>query len=149
LDEDWRNKIPGLNYRTSLGWRSTGELGRPVLDDYPTPYHLGTSPPGKMGFFESYRGCPIACAFCQWGDQRADRIHGREYLTQMLRHLDASKVKDVMCLDAALNLSPRAFRNLLEAEREVRAFAERRLQCHLYPLMLKDEHYEFIELVDD
>lgn len=149
LDDDWRSKVPGLNYRTSLGWRSTGELGRPVLDDYTTPYHLGTAPPGKMGFFESYRGCPIACAFCQWGDQRADRVHSREYLAQMLRHLDASGVRDVLCLDAAINLSPRAFRNLLDAEREVRALANRRLQCHLYPLMLKDEHYEFIELVGD
>jgi radical SAM superfamily enzyme YgiQ (UPF0313 family) len=147
LDADWRDKIPGLNYRTALGWRSTGELGRPVLDDYATPYHLGTAPPGKMGFFESYRGCPIACAFCQWGDQRADRVHGTEYLADMLRHLDASGVRDVLCLDAALNLSPRAFRSLLEAEREVRALANRRLQCHLYPLQLKDEHYEFIELV--
>ena len=149
LDEKWREKVPGLRYRTSLGWRSTGELGRPVLDDYPTPYHIGTAPPGKMGFFESYRGCPIACAFCQWGDQRADRVHSREYLVDMLRHLDASGVRDVLCLDAALNLSPRAFRNLLDAEREVRALANRRLQCHLYPLMLKDEHYEFIELVGD
>ncbi|MFO7562673.1 MAG: B12-binding domain-containing radical SAM protein [Enhygromyxa sp.] len=147
LDAGWRDKIPGLNYRTALGWRSTGELGRPVLDDYVTPYHLGTAPPGKMGFYESYRGCPIACAFCQWGDQRSDRVYGREYLASMLRHLDASGVKDVFCLDAALNLSPRAFRNLLEAEREVRALADRRLQCHLYPLQLKDEHYEFIELV--
>lgn len=149
LDDDWRDKVPGLNYRTALGWRSTGELGRPVLDDYTTPYHLGTAPPGKMGFFESYRGCPIACAFCQWGDQRSDRVHSREYLVEMLRDLDGSGVNDVLCLDAALNLSPRAFRNLLDAEREVRALANRRLQCHLYPLMLKDEHYEFIELVGD
>jgi len=149
LDDDWRDKIPGLNYKTSLGWRSTGELGRPILDDYLTPYHLGTQPPGKMGFFETYRGCPIACAFCQWGDERADRVHTREYLAGMLHHLDASGVKDVFCLDAALNLSPRAFRALLAAEREVGALAKRRLQSHLYPLMLKDEHYEFIELVGD
>jgi radical SAM superfamily enzyme YgiQ (UPF0313 family) len=149
LDDDWRTKVPGLNYRGSLGWRSSGELERPVLDDYITPYHLGSAPPGKMGFFESYRGCPIGCAFCQWGDERADRVHGREYLTQMLRSLDASGVKDVMCLDAALNLSPRAFRALLEAEREVGAFRNRRLQSHLYPLMLKPEHYEFIEMIGD
>lgn len=149
LDDDWRQKVSGLNYRTPLGWRSTGELGRPVLDDYATPYHLGTSPPGKMGFIESYRGCPIACAFCQWGDERADRVHSRDYLIEMFRGLDASGVKDVLCLDAALNLSPRAFKALLEAEREVRALAKRRLQCHLYPLMLKDEHYEFIKLVGD
>ncbi len=149
LDDDWREKIPGLNYRGPLGWRSTGEPERPKLDDYLTPYHLGSAPPGKMGFFESYRGCPIACAFCQWGDQRADRVHSREYLAEMLRHLDASGVKDVMCLDAALNLSPRAFRALLEAEREVGAFRHRRLQSHLYPLMLKPEHYEFIEMIGD
>lgn len=149
LEPDWRAKVPGLNYRGSLGWRSTGELERPVLDDYITPYHLGSAPPGKMGFFESFRGCPIACAFCQWGDQRADRVHSREYLAEMLRHLDASGVKDVMCLDAALNLSPRAFRALLEAEREVGAFRNRRLQSHLYPLMLKPEHHEFIELIGD
>ena len=149
LEPDWREKVPGLNYRGSLGWRSTGELGRPVLDDYATPYRMGTAPEGKMGFFESFRGCPIACAFCQWGDQRSDRVHTRDYLIQMLQDLDASGVRDVLCLDAAINLSPRAFRNMLEAEREVGALSKRRLQCHLYPLMLKDEHYEFIDMIED
>ena len=148
-DDDWRAKIPGLNYRGSLGWRSTGELERPVLDDYLTPYHLGTAPKGKMGFFETFRGCPIACAFCQWGDQRSDRVHSREYLAETLRHIDAAGVKDMWCLDAALNLSPRGFRALLAAEREVGAFANRRVQGHLYPLQLRPEHHEFIEMVGD
>lgn len=150
LEDDWREKIPGLNYKGLLGWRSTtGELERPILDDYVTPYHMGSAPPGKMGFFETYRGCPIACAFCQWGDQRADRVHTREYLVEMLRAIDRSGVKELMDLDAALNLSPRAFRNLLEAEREVGCFKDRRVFGHLYPLMLKDEHYELLNLIGD
>lgn len=148
-DPEWQRNVPGLAIPGPLSFRRSAAIDRPVLDDYPTPYHVGAAPPGKMGFLETFRGCPIACAFCQWGEQRSDRVHSYEYLKGTLEALDESLVTDVMVLDAAFNLSPRAFRNFLRAERDVGALRSRRVQGHIYPTRLKEEHYELFELVGD
>jgi Radical SAM superfamily/B12 binding domain len=147
LRDDWKSTVPGLSFPGPLSWRTSAPIERPVLDDYPTPYQVGTAPSGKMGFMETFRGCPIHCAFCQWGEERSDRVHGSEYLAENLRALDRSDVNDVLFLDAAFNLSSRAFRHLLEAERQVGALAHRSTSGHIYPIELKDQHFELMARV--
>jgi hypothetical protein len=142
-DADWQKTVPGLTVPHPLGWRRTAEIERPVLDDYASPYQLGSVPSSEIGFLETFRGCPISCAFCQWGEERADRVHSAEYLTSHLRGLKAASVERVYVLDAGFNLSARAFRNLVAAEREVSALREMQVLGHIYPTFIRDEHLEF------
>jgi len=138
---------PGLALPHALGLRSTATAERPELDAYPSPYQLGTAPLHHTGFIETFRGCPISCAFCQWGEQRSDRVYSRDYLASHLRGMVEARVRNVFFTDAAFNLSARAFRNLMDAEREVGALAKFEVHGHLYPTHLKDEHLEFLAAV--
>lgn len=139
--------IPGLLLPHPLGLRATAPAERPVLDAYPSPYHLGLAPAQHTGFIETFRGCPISCAFCQWGDQKSDRVHGAEYLAGHLRGLVEANATNVFFTDAAFNLSARAFRNLMEAERTVNALSRFSVHGHFYPTHVKEEHLEFLERV--
>lgn len=143
LEDDWRS-IPGLLVPHSLGWKSTGPLPRVDVDRYPSPYQLDTAPHGHTGYLETFRGCPIHCTFCQWGEQAADRVFSVEYLTTHLEGLRRAEVPNVFCLDAAFNLSPRGFRNLIAAEKATGVLAERIVNGHLYPTFLRDEHVELL-----
>lgn len=139
--------IPGLLLPHPLGLRATAVAERPELDAYASPYHLGLAPRGRTGFIETFRGCPISCAFCQWGDQRSDRVYGTEYLAKHLQGLVDAEATNVFFTDAAFNLSARAFRNLLEADRQVGALARFAVHGHLYPTHVKEEHLEFLARV--
>lgn len=147
LAEDWRRSVAGLSIPGPLGWRRTTPADRPVLDDYPSPYQLGTIPYDEKGFLETFRGCPINCAFCQWGDERADRVYSADYLTSHLQGLDTARVTSVYVVDAGFNLSPRAFRNLVEAEKRVGALKSRTIFGHVYPTYIRDDHLEFFASV--
>ena len=139
--------IPDLILPHPLGFRSTPPGERPELDNYPSPYQIGTAPADHTGFIETFRGCPMSCAFCQWGDQRSDRVYGAEYLAAHLRGLVEARATNVFFTDAAFNLSARGFRNLMEAERAVGALSKFAVHGHFYPTHLKDEHLEFLALV--
>lgn len=141
---DGWTSMPGLLVPHALGWRSTGPLERVDIEAFPTPYQLDIAPHGFTGYLETYRGCPIHCNFCQWGEQRADRVHSAEYLARHLEGLRRAEVPNIFCLDAAFNLSPRAFRNLAEAERQTGVLKDSLVHGHLYPTFLRDEHVELL-----
>lgn len=141
--EGW-TAMPGLLVPHALGWKSTGPIERVDIEAYPTPYQLDIAPHGFTGYLETYRGCPIHCNFCQWGEQRADRVHSAEYLARHLEGLRRAEVPNIFCLDAAFNLSPRAFRSLAEAERQTGVLKESLVHGHLYPTFLRDEHVELL-----
>jgi radical SAM superfamily enzyme YgiQ (UPF0313 family) len=143
LEDDWTKTVPGLTVPHALGWRTTPAIEPPPLDDYASPYQLGTVPRGGIGYMETFRGCPMGCAFCQWGEQRSDRVHSAEYLATHLRGLRDAASERVYMLDAGFNLSARAFRNLAAAEREVGALRDLPVIGHIYPTYINDDHVEF------
>jgi hypothetical protein len=145
LEPDWRKRVAGLQLPSRGLWRSTGVVDRPDINLYPTPYQLDIAPLHKTGYIETFRGCPIHCAFCQWGEQKSDRVHETEYLVSHLEGLRRANVPNVFFLDAAFNLSPRAFRALVAAEEQVGVLAESIVHGHLYPTFLEEHHLEFFE----
>ncbi|HJL16290.1 MAG TPA: radical SAM protein [Sandaracinaceae bacterium LLY-WYZ-13_1] len=147
LEPGWQKTVPGLDVPVRGMWRRSGPAERPDIESYASPYQLGLAPLGKTGYVETFRGCPISCAFCQWGDERADRVHSVDYLASHLEGLRGADVPNVFFLDAAFNLSPRGFRNLVDAERRVGVLRDAVVHGHLYPTFLKDEHLAFFDSV--
>jgi radical SAM superfamily enzyme YgiQ (UPF0313 family) len=147
LEPNWRTRIPGLQIPSRGLWRSTDAGERPAINEYPSPYQLGIAPLHKTGYIETFRGCPIHCAFCQWGEQKSDRVHDADYLEAHLEGLRRADVPNVFFLDAAFNLSPRAFRALVEAENRVGVLAKSIVHGHLYPTFLEESHLEFFDRI--
>ncbi len=145
LKPNWQQDVPGVTVRSPLGWRTPIQAERPDLNGYASPYQLGTVPKGPVGFLETFRGCPIGCAFCQWGEERSDRYHSTEYLASHLRGMAACDVERVYVLDAGFNLSPRAFRNLVAAEAQEHVLANCQVLGHIYPTHIRDEHLDFFK----
>jgi radical SAM superfamily enzyme YgiQ (UPF0313 family) len=144
-------RIPGLAVHTRGAWARSPErvLGSP--DIHPSPYRMGLMPEGVTLQFESCRGCPLSCTFCEWGDTGvSSRNFGFDYLVKELeamRKLD-SRGRGTWLLDPGLNLNSRAFDNLKRAEAEVGILREvGAFRCEVYPSKVNDEHLAFLERV--
>jgi ubiquinone/menaquinone biosynthesis C-methylase UbiE len=140
--------VPGIMV-AGEGWLSTAPRARRAdLSSFPSPYRMGLLPRQHTALLETFRGCPLACTFCQWGDaKKLDRVFSAEYIADELRALVSLDAKGAALIDAGLNLQPRAFKNLAAAEREVGFFRERNFYCEVYPSILTDEHLEFLQSV--
>jgi len=148
--DDWTpeslRSVPGLAVPGPHGWMDTRPRG-PLssLDDIASPYDFDLMPYGVMAYLETYRGCPLSCTFCEWGVTESDRItFSTEYIIKELRAFEKAGAIGGFVLDAGLNLNARAFRRLVEAEREVQFFKNRSAIYEIYPSYLKEEHLEFI-----
>ncbi|AKT42255.1 B12-binding domain-containing radical SAM protein [Chondromyces crocatus] len=145
-DREALRGIPGLHLSTSSGFTPTlpaEEIHR--LDDLPSPARMGLIHGGRTVPLETYRGCPLSCAFCQWGDlNKPDRIFSEAYLTAELGALKEAGAPSAQLVDAALNLNSRAFRNLAAAERQVGFFRDAMLFACVYPTHLTEQHLEFL-----
>jgi hypothetical protein len=140
--------IPGLAIPGPLGWTQTPRAPVESLDALPSPMRMGILPRGRTVCLETYRGCPMSCAFCAWGDlESPKKVFSREYLEAELSAMRDAGTPNVQIVDAALNLNSRAFRNLAAAERAIRCFAGTKLYVCVYPSHLADEHMEFLAAI--
>lgn len=145
---DALRSVPGLALQTQDGWLKTAEAALPVLDSLASPFQLRIVPPVVTAHLETFRGCPMSCTFCQWGDlSDARRIFSTEYIIRELEAFKALGVAGVEIVDAGLNLNPRAFRNLVAAEKEVRFLETIAFKAEVYPSHLTDEHLAFLEQI--
>jgi radical SAM superfamily enzyme YgiQ (UPF0313 family) len=140
-------KIPGLAVLASHGWVSTGERRYSALEHHPSPYQMGLMQPPMTAQLESFRGCPLSCTYCEWGDTGVTpRLFSREYLVRELQAIERLKPTGIWLVDPGFNLSAKSFQNLRLAEAEVGAL--RRIggfRCEVYPSHLTDEHLRFLE----
>jgi radical SAM superfamily enzyme YgiQ (UPF0313 family) len=139
-------EVAGIAVPDGSRFRRTREReGRRDLDDLPSPFELGLMPEGSFGFLETYRGCPLRCSFCEWGEwSNAGRIRSRASLVRELDAIAAYTPPAVFLLDAGLNLNSRAFRLLKEADDELGFFAKHQLITEVYPSQMTDEHLDFL-----
>lgn len=138
-------KVPGLAVRGLMGWTKTGEAPAASLDELPSPVRMGLVPKGRTVALETYRGCPLSCSFCQWGEMEApSSVFSAEYIAAELAALAEMGAPSAQLVDAALNLNSRAFKNLAQAERSVGYFRKARLFSCLYPSHLNESHLEFL-----
>ncbi|MCA9061637.1 MAG: radical SAM protein [Planctomycetaceae bacterium] len=139
-------QVRGLDIPTPNGWQNTGVRPRlKNLDEIASPYQMGLMSYGAVGYLESFRGCPMSCAFCEWGASDISQgAFSEDYLTQELESLAAMGVPAVFNVDAGLNLNAQAFRNLAAAERRVGLLKATGLWCEIYPSRIAEEHVEFL-----
>jgi radical SAM superfamily enzyme YgiQ (UPF0313 family) len=147
--EDWSparlRTVRGITVSTGDGWFLTPARDVPVLDTLASPFQMGLVSNVKTGHLETFRGCPLSCTFCQWGDlSKANRVFSVDYLVRELQSYVSMGLPSVMIVDAALNLNLRAFRNLCTAEREVGFFKKAFLHAEVYPQYLAEEHLTFL-----
>ncbi len=138
-------KVPGLAVPMGTGFRSTGEPELPDLSKLASPYALGLVEPGSTAHLESFRGCPLSCSFCQWGDERdSSRVFPEEVLRAELEQFERLKMSGVYLVDAALNLSARAFKGLHAALKDSALWGRARLRTEIYPSNLTEMHLEVL-----
>jgi radical SAM superfamily enzyme YgiQ (UPF0313 family) len=114
---DHPSRVPSISYREDGRIRHTKSVERMKnLDDVPSPYLEGVfdglieSNPGMewIAVWETNRGCPFGCTFCDWGSNTNAKI-GRWGLPRLLAEFDwfaAKKTSYVFCADANFGILP-------------------------------------------
>ena len=87
------------------------------LDEVPSPYLDGTFKPlmdaypeeNWIGLWETNRGCPFECTFCDWGSATAAKVNrfGLKRLKQEADWFAARKVEYIFCCDANFGILQR------------------------------------------
>ncbi len=143
--------VTGLDMPGLSGWYSTGPKQTiACLDDIASPYQLGLMPRNTVAYLETFRGCPMSCRFCEWGaTDRATTVFSTEYLIKEMHAYQEWQASSVFLVDAGLNLNAKAFKNLQEAEHEVKFLARAKgLWAEIYPTNVRDEHLQFLQDVN-
>lgn len=141
--------VAGLHLPTPDGWHYTGTpLLHNHLDGLASPSQMGLMEPGSVAYLETFRGCPLSCVFCEWGATGVPRnIFSADALARELEAYAAQGAPAVFSVDAGLNLNAKAFRNLLQAEKQVGFLRQAAFWCEVYPSHLTEEHLEFLDTV--
>ena len=136
--------IPGVTTRRNGGWSTSPPAPDYELDALASPYQLDLAPRGRTAHLETFRGCPLACSFCEWGvPDRASRVLSEAYLIRELEAFRRAGADGAFLVDAAPNLNARAFRNLCAAEAQVGFFKEAPLSCEVYPTHVRQDLLDF------
>lgn len=87
------------------------------LDALPSPYLVGTFDPLMAAhpqvewsiLWETNRGCPFTCGFCDWGSATAAKVHRFDIdrLKAELNWFAAQKIGYIFCCDANFGIFPR------------------------------------------
>lgn len=111
--------LEGLSLRDVEGVYHQGELPERLkdLDQIPSPYltgcfdHLLTSHPHIrwIGLWETNRGCPFSCAFCDWGSLTRAKVYrfGMERLQAEIDWFGQQRIETLYCCDANFGIFPR------------------------------------------
>ena len=115
--KDWKD-IPGISWLDAQG-QFHFMLPSPrqrELDDFPSPYLMGlfdhflkTYDYCWVGLWETNRGCPFSCTFCDWGSNTASKVNrfGMERLKQEMEWFGRHKIDTINCCDANFGIFPR------------------------------------------
>ncbi|MEQ8396077.1 radical SAM protein [Thalassobaculum sp.] len=117
-DQDW-SSIAGLTYRGVDGqptrnrprerFRSLNDVPSPFLDG--TFERLMSARPDEtwIGLWETNRGCPFRCTFCDWGSATGDKVSVFEE-NRLRREIDwfaEHQIEFIFCCDANFGIKKR------------------------------------------
>ena len=139
--------LPGVHVATRDGWLSGALPGADQpLDLLASAVLCNLVEFERTVTVERYRGCPMACTFCQWGDLTTPhRVFSAERMQRELQAMKDHGTPSIQLVDAGLNLNARAFQNFAEAEAAVGLLRSATLHACVYPSHLTDEHLAFLK----
>ncbi|MCK9897882.1 cobalamin-dependent protein [Frankia sp. AgB32] len=117
-DRRW-DGIPGVSYLADGGRFVTQPQAERTrdLDTLPSPYLSGIFEPVLAAFpeqrwvatWETNRGCPFACTFCDWGSAVATRVYrfGMARLEEEIVWFSRHRIGFVLCCDANFGMLAR------------------------------------------
>lgn len=80
------------------------------LEDFPSPFLTGVIPPQRFIRWETQRGCPFSCRFCQYQESGQKKLARRflnlERIYQEIEWICKNGIKDIHVVDATFNSSP-------------------------------------------
>ncbi|MEO2044156.1 MAG: radical SAM protein, partial [Nitrospinaceae bacterium] len=110
-DKNWA-VIPSITYRTnaSVTKRNPNNERVKKMDTIPSPYTKGVFDTLKQKYsdhswvapWETNRGCPFKCSFCDWGSATASRVYrfDEERIGNEVEWFGNQRVGTVICCDA-------------------------------------------------
>ncbi len=117
-DRDW-DTLPGVSFLAPDGSfvrNPNGERFR-NLDEVPSPFlegafdRLMAANPQEswIGLWETNRGCPFRCTFCDWGSATAGKVtkFGEERLFREVDWFAQNRIEYVFCCDANFGIQKR------------------------------------------
>ena len=110
-------RLQGISFSRS-GNRVTTPMGPRLGKDLPVPSpylngtldgFLGEKNGDRIALWETNRGCPFACCFCDWGVRTKNtvRLHSLERVTQEIDTMAAKGVQDIYITDSNFGLFKR------------------------------------------
>ena len=118
LSGDWSG-IGGISYVDDLGALVTVPANPRIKDMsvIPSPYTEGTFAPLMaanpqehwIAMWETNRGCPFSCTFCDWGSAVASKVYQFD-VERLFREIDwfaDQRIEFIFCADANFGILPR------------------------------------------
>lgn len=114
-----RSMIPSASFFDAKGnfVRTTQIPRAKQLNDFPSPYLEGTfdgliaENPDEhwIAMWETNRGCPFSCAFCDWGSATAAKVNKweTERLYKEIEWFADHRIEYIFCADANFGILPR------------------------------------------
>ncbi len=116
--KDWSN-VPSLRYTNDAGQIIETPRCERIkdLDTIPSPFLTGVFEPLMkaypqeewLGSWETNRGCPFSCAFCDWGSATQSKVN-KFAIDRLFKEMDwfsDHKIKFIFCCDANFGILPR------------------------------------------
>jgi radical SAM superfamily enzyme YgiQ (UPF0313 family) len=120
MEKAWHD-IPAVSYLEEDGKFITHPRGGRAkdLELYPSPYlsHvflplMAENPDSKwLALWETNRGCPFACTFCDWGSAIASKVFkfGMDRLIKEVEWFATHHIEFIFCCDANFGMLPRDY----------------------------------------
>ncbi len=117
-EKNWEN-VPGISWINAQGQFQTRPRPARIkdLDQIPSPYLLNVFAPllrerpadQWIALWETNRGCPFSCSFCDWGSATASKVNrfGLERLKAEIQWFGQTGIHLVYCCDANYGLLSR------------------------------------------
>ena len=111
------NNIHGISFNEnnkSIKTPSSTKLPKdlPILSPYLNGFFddfLSDGNPNKIGLWETNRGCPYSCSFCDWGVRTLNkmRLHDLDKIIQEIEYIATHKIEDIYIADCNFGIFKR------------------------------------------